>query len=77
MTLAANLTRFAFDDLKSAPRVLGSPNWIVPGAEMETTYFPQADDIIQVVTSAMYPEKHTNRRGVRSWNDIDLARKAL
>lgn len=77
MTLAANLTRFAFDNLKSAPRVLGSPNWIVPGAEMETTYFPQADDIIQIVTSAMYPEKHTNRRGVRSWNDIDLARKAL
>jgi 2-oxoisovalerate dehydrogenase E1 component len=77
MTLAANLTRFAFGSLKSAPRVLGSPNWIVPGAEMETTYFPQADDIIQIVTSEMYPEKHTNRRGVRTWNDIDLARKAL
>ena len=77
MTLAANLTRFAFGSLKSAPRVLGSPNWIVPGADMETTYFPQADDIIQIVTSAMYPEKHTNRLGVRTWNDIDLARKAL
>ncbi len=77
MTLAANLTRFTFSSLKSAPRVLGSPNWIVPGAEMETSYFPQADDIIQIVTSEMYPEKHTNRRGIRSWNDIELARKAL
>ena len=77
MTLAANLTRFAFGSLKSAPRVLGSPNWIVPGADMETTYFPQADDIIQIVTSDMYPEKHSNRRGVRNWNDIELARKAL
>lgn len=77
MTLATNMTRFAFSSLKSPPRVLGSPNWIVPGAEMESTYFPQADDIIQIVTSEMYPEKHTNRRGVRNWNDLDLARQAL
>ncbi len=77
MTLASNITRFAFGSLKSAPRVLGSPNWIVPGAEMESTYFPQVDDIIQIVTSEMYPEKNTNRRGVRNWDDIDLARKAL
>jgi 2-oxoisovalerate dehydrogenase E1 component len=77
MTLASNVTRFGFSDLKSAPRVLGSPNWIVPGADMESTYFPQADDIIQIVTSEMYPEKHTNRLGVRTWNDIDLARRAL
>ncbi len=62
MTLASNLGRFAFGSLKSAPRVLGSPNWIVPGADMESTYFPQADDIIQIVTSEMYPDKHTNRR---------------
>ena len=41
-TLAANIGRFAFADLKAPPRVLGSPNWIVPGAEMESTYFPQA-----------------------------------
>jgi 2-oxoisovalerate dehydrogenase E1 component len=77
MTLAQTVTRFAFDSLKSPPRVLGSPNWIVPGADMESTYFPQADDIVQIVTSEMYPEKHTNRRGVRTWDDLDLARKAL
>lgn len=77
MTLAANVTRHAFGALKSPPRVLGSPNWIVPGAEMEQTYFPQADDIIQIVTSEMYPDKHSNRRGVRTWNDLDLARQAL
>lgn len=77
MTLSANMTRFAFGHLKSAPRVLGSPNWIVPGADMETTYFPQAHDIVEIVTAEMYPEKHTNRRGVRSWDDRDLARLAL
>ncbi len=77
MTLAANLTRFAFASLKSAPRVLGSPNWIVPGAEMETSYFPQADDIIEIVTSQFHPETHSNRRGIRNWDDRELARNGL
>ena len=77
MTLAANLTRFAFGQLKSAPRVLGSPNWIVPGAEMETTYFPQAHDIIEIVTSQFYPDTQSNRRGIRNWDDRELARNGL
>ena len=77
MTLAANLTRFAFGSLKSAPRVLGSPNWIVPGAEMETSYFPQVDDIVEIVTAQFHPEKHSNRRGIRTWDDRELARKGL
>lgn len=77
MTLAANLTRFAFGSLKSPPRVLGAPNWIVPGAEMETSYFPQADDIIEIVTSQFHPGKHSNRRGIRNWDDRALARNGL
>ena len=77
MTIAANVTRFAFASLKAPPRVLGSPNWIVPGADMESTYFPQVDDIIQAVTGEMFPQKQTNRRGVRTWNDLDLARQGL
>lgn len=77
MTLAANITRFAFRDLKAPPRVLGSPNWIVPGADMESTYFPQADDILDIVTGEFFPEKKTNRRGVRNWDDRELARLAL
>ena len=35
MTLSANVARFGFGDLKAPPRVIGSPNWIVPGADME------------------------------------------
>ena len=76
-TIAANVTRFGFKDLKAPPRVLGSPNWIVPGADMEQTYFPQADDIIQIITAEMFPEKHTNRHGIRNWNDLELSRLAL
>jgi 2-oxoisovalerate dehydrogenase E1 component len=44
---------------------------------MEDTYFPQRDDIIDVVTADFYPEKKTNQRGIRTWNDLDLARRAL
>lgn len=77
MTIAANISRFAFGDLKAPPRVLGAPNWIVPGAEMESTYFPQVEDIIDVVTGEFFADRKSNRRGVRSWNDLDLARLAL
>jgi len=77
MTLSANVTRFAFDDLKSPPRVLGAPNWIVPGAEMENTYFPQAHDIIDIVTGEFFMQKNSVRSGIRGWDDLALARKAL
>jgi 2-oxoisovalerate dehydrogenase E1 component len=77
MTLSSNVTRFAYGDLKAAPRVLGSPNWIVPGADMESTYFPQVGDIIDVVTGDFYPSKKVNRRGIRDWNDLELAKASL
>lgn len=77
MTLASNVTRFAFDDLKAAPRVLGSPNWIVPGADMESTYFPQAHDIEDAVLTDLMGVTGHNRRGVRDWDDLDLAKQGL
>jgi 2-oxoisovalerate dehydrogenase E1 component len=77
MTLSANITRFGFADLKAPPRVLGSPNWIVPGADMEATFFPQSHDIIDIITGEFFPSKKTNRRGVRNWDDRDLSRRAL
>lgn len=77
MTIAANLTRFGFGSLQAPPRVLGSPNWIVPGADMESTYFPQTDDIIDVICGELIPEKKSNLRGVRAWDDLELARNSL
>ncbi len=77
MTIATNVTRFAFSSLKYPPRVVGAPNWIVPGADMESTYFPQAEDIIQVVMGEMFPEKNAPTRGIRNWDDLKLARLGL
>jgi 2-oxoisovalerate dehydrogenase E1 component len=77
MTLSANVARFGFGDLKAPPRVIGSPNWIVPGADMESTYFPQAHDIVDIVVLELFPDRKRERRGVRRWNDLDLARRGL
>lgn len=77
MTIAANVARHGWGDLKAPPRVLGSPNWIVPGPEMENIYFPQADDIVDIVTGEFFPQKRSNRRGLRHWDDLELARQGL
>ena len=77
MTLAANLTRFAFPHLKAPPRVLGSPNWIVPGADMEDTFFPQPHDIIDAVMLDLFGDSTHERLGLRTWNDMALAKDAL
>jgi len=77
MTLAANVSRFGFSDLKAPVRVIGAPNWIVPGADMEDTFFPQVNDILDVVTSEFFPEKKVNRRGIRDWDDMELAKQGL
>jgi 2-oxoisovalerate dehydrogenase E1 component len=77
MTLAANLGRFGHSHLRAAPRVLGSPNWIVPGADMEDTYFPQPADIVDAVLIDLMKREGANRRGLRGWDDIELARLGL
>lgn len=76
-SVAANLARFGHADLKAPPRVLGAPNWIVPGADMEATYFPQAHDICDAVRIELMGETGLDRRGLRGWDDIELARMGL
>ncbi|MBX2882198.1 MAG: hypothetical protein KTR32_19780 [Granulosicoccus sp.] len=77
MTISATVAKHAFADLKAPPRVVGSPNWIVPGAEMESTYFPQADDLVDVMTQDFFPELDASNHGVRQWSDIELAARGL
>jgi 2-oxoisovalerate dehydrogenase E1 component len=76
-TIAANVARHGFGSLKAPPRVIGAPNWIVPGADMEKTYFPQAHDITDAILADFFPDLPANRRGIRDWDDLALARAAL
>jgi 2-oxoisovalerate dehydrogenase E1 component len=76
-TVAATVARHGFAQLKAPPRVIGSPNWIVPGADMESTYFVQPHDIVDAVMADFFPDRRANRRGVRDWDDLALARAGL
>lgn len=76
-TAAATVARHGFAHLVAPPRVIGAPNWIVPGADMETTYFPQAIDIVDAVMADFFPDHRANRRGVRDWDELALARVGL
>ena len=76
-TIAANVTRLAFDELKAPPVVLGAPNWIAPGADMEDKYAPQEHDICDAVLGEFFAEKRVNRRGVRNWDIVGMARRGI
>jgi 2-oxoisovalerate dehydrogenase E1 component len=77
MTLAANIQRFGFRHLEAPVRVLGAPNWIVPGADLESTYFPQAHDIVDIVRNELLPEHARPATGDRGWDSLELARMGL
>jgi 2-oxoisovalerate dehydrogenase E1 component len=77
MTLAANIQRFGFASLEAPVRVLGAPNWIVPGADLEASYFPQAEDIVDIVCNELVPGKARPATGNRGWDSLELARMGL
>jgi len=76
-TVSANITRLAFNDLKAAPVVLGAPNWIAPGADMEDSYSPQPYDICDTILIEFFSEKRVNRRSKRGWDIIDMAKRGI
>jgi 2-oxoisovalerate dehydrogenase E1 component len=76
-TIAANVARFAFSSLKAAPQVLGAPNWIVPGAEMESTYFVQPEDILSRTAQDFFPDADIADNSIRRWDPLSLARRGL
>ena len=72
-TVAANLSRLAFDYLDAPPVVIGSRNWITPPAEMEEYYFPQVDSIIDAIHQQVLPI--ANRKIVRNLSDGEFTRQ--
>ncbi len=54
-TMAATITQAAFDDLDGPPVVVGSRNWITPGADLEDAFFPQKSWIIDAVHERLLP----------------------
>jgi 2-oxoisovalerate dehydrogenase E1 component len=54
-TLAADVGRQAFDDLDAPIAVVGAPNWIIPPAELEEAFFPQASQLLDVIAAELMP----------------------
>jgi 2-oxoisovalerate dehydrogenase E1 component len=54
-TMAAQITQSVFDDLDGPPVVVGSRNWITPSAEMEETFFPQKEWILDAIHERLLP----------------------
>ncbi|MBN2859009.1 MAG: dehydrogenase [Sphaerochaetaceae bacterium] len=73
-TVAANISRLAFDYLDAPPVVVGSRNWITPPAEMEEIYFPQVDSIIDALHEQILPI--ANRKIVRNMSDGEFLRQS-
>ena len=53
--MAANIAEFAFDYLDAPPVALGSRNWITPAHELETSFFPYPDAIIDCIHEKLLP----------------------
>lgn len=76
-TMAQTIQSGAGDVLAAPVQLLGSPNWIVPSAELEETYFPQAADILDLIHDRLLPLAGYTPSGTQRPNRIHLARRGL
>ena len=54
-TMASNITQLAFDHLDGPVAVLGARNWITPPAELEDSFFPGVEWIIDMIHERLLP----------------------
>jgi 2-oxoisovalerate dehydrogenase E1 component len=55
--MAQTISELAFDDLDAPPVVVGSRNWITPAYELEDSFFPCADWMIDAIHEKILPLK--------------------
>jgi 2-oxoisovalerate dehydrogenase E1 component len=76
--VAANLTQLAFDYLDGPPVIVGARNWITPGAEMESVFFPQPEWIVETIHERLYPlQGHTPTTNRTNGEMIRRSRKGV
>jgi len=73
-TVASTLTQLCFDDLDAPPVVIGSRNWITPAPELEATFFPQPEWLLDAIHERILPLK--NYRPGTNQTLGELARRA-
>ncbi len=76
--MAQTITELAFDYLDAPPVVVGSRNWITPAFEMEESFFPQPDWIIDAIHQRIIPLKdHQSKTDFSSEKSILLNKKGV
>ena len=73
-TVATELTQLCFDSLDAPPVVVGSRNWITPAAELEASFFPQRDWLLDAIHERILPLKGHQAKTDQSLQE--LARRA-
>jgi 2-oxoisovalerate dehydrogenase E1 component len=53
--MAQTISELAFDDLDAPPVVIGAKNWITPAYELENSFFPQPEWIIDAIHEKIVP----------------------
>lgn len=69
-TVASNVSTIAFDYLDAPPCVVAARNWIVPSAELEEEFFPQAEWIIDTIHERVVPIPNHEVTTVQTEGDI-------
>lgn len=54
-TMASSISQLAFDFLDGPAAVLGSRNWITPPAELEDSFFPSKDGMLDIIHQRLLP----------------------
>jgi len=76
--MASNITEMCFDYLDGPAVVVGSRNWITPAFELEKSFFPQADWIIDALHEKIMPlPGHVPTNNFTDIEKVDRAKKGL
>jgi 2-oxoisovalerate dehydrogenase E1 component len=76
--MASNITEMCFDYLDGPAVVVGSRNWITPAFELEKSFFPQADWIIDALHEKIMPlPGHVPANNFTDIEKVDRAKKGL
>ncbi len=75
---AANITEFCFDYLDAPPVALGSRNWITPAFELEKSFFPFEDAIIDCIHEKLIPlSGHVSTHNFSDIEKVNRAKQGL
>lgn len=72
--MARNIAELAFDHLDGPPVVVGSRNWITPAYELENSFFPQKEWIVDAIHERIMPLP--GHQVSTNWTEVESLRRS-